>query len=245
MMSPSKSQNGHDSAHPQDTWRIFERVYPTYDSINRILSLGMDLKWRRKLARLVVHSQSAEVLDLATGTADVLFLINQACPGERDLYGLDMSQGMLSVAQRKLKRQRRPVQMSFVRSDAVALPFLENKFDAVTMAFGIRNLKDPPGALKEMFRVLRPQGHIYILEFSLPENRFVRSLALVYLRICVPLFGGLCSGHWKAYQYLSRSVEVFPYGQNFCRWVRDAGFSNIRVFPVLWGMASIYQARKE
>ena len=228
----------------QETWRIFERIFSRYDAVNRILSLGMDNRWRNRLAEKVNCPADGRILDLATGTADVLLAISRRSTVPLKLYGLDMAENMLRVARVKFGRQGSAQPVCFVKADCMRLPFPADTFDTATMAFGIRNMPDPLISLQEIFRVLKPGGCVLILEFSLPDHPLIRPAALLYLRAVVPGLGGLCSGDREAYRYLSRSVEGFPSGESFCQWLRAAGFEGIRIDPILWGMSSIYQAQK-
>lgn len=227
----------------QESWPMFERIASRYDAVNRILSLGMDRSWRRRLAGKVIGLTGGRILDVATGTGDVLWEIACHSAAPFQLYGLDRAENMLRLARDKSRRffSRH---VDFLKADALHLPFPADIFDAVTMGFGIRNMPDPPGVLQEIARVLKPGGRVFILEFSLPANRLIRRAALLYLRGVVPVVGGFFSGNIKAYRYLTRSVEHFPCGDNFCRWLRQSGFSDIRTEPILWGMSSIYSAQK-
>ncbi len=227
----------------QESWPMFERIASRYDAVNRILSLGMDRSWRRRLAGKVNGLTGGRILDVATGTGDVLMELARHSAAPLKLYGLDQAESMLQIAREKSRRfSCRHV--DFLKADALHLPFSADIFDAVTMGFGIRNMPDPPGVLQEIARVLKPGGRVFILEFSLPANRLIRRAALLYLRGVVPVVGGFFSGNVKAYRYLTRSVEYFPCGDNFCRWLRQNEFVNITTDSVLWGMASIYSAQK-
>jgi demethylmenaquinone methyltransferase/2-methoxy-6-polyprenyl-1,4-benzoquinol methylase len=223
---------------------MFERISSRYDAVNRILSLGLDLRWRGRLAEKVSCPSHGRILDLATGTGDVLWAISRRSAVPLKLYGLDRAENMLRLAQKKSGRHSSGQQVCLLKADAMRLPFQTGTFDAVTMAFGIRNVLSPVRSLQEMFRVLKPGGRVFILEFSLPANSFIRPAALLYLRFIVPWLGGLCSEDREAYRYLSRSVEGFPCGENFCQWLRMAGFVDIDIDSILWGMSSLYLAQK-
>ncbi len=228
---------------PQESWPMFERISSRYDAVNRILSLGMDRSWRRRLAGKVTGLTSGRILDVATGTGDILREIARHGAAPFKLYGLDRAESMLRLAREKFScLSSRHV--LFLKADAMHLPFPSDIFDAVTMGFGIRNMPDPSGVLREIARVLQPGGRVFILEFSLPANKWIRLAALLYLRGVVPVVGGFFSGNIKAYRYLTRSVEHFPCGDDFCQWLRQSGFSDIRTEPILWGMSSIYSAQK-
>ena len=239
-----RDKHNHSISAPRETWRMFNRIFSRYDAVNRILSLGMDTRWRDRLAGKVSLPPGGRVLDLATGTADLLLAISRRSPVSLKLYGLDMAENMLFIARDKSRKRASGQAVSFLKADGMRLPFSADTFAAVTMAFGIRNMPDPQITLNEIFRVLKPGGGVFILEFSLPDNAFIRPAALLYLRAVVPAVGGFCSGDIAAYRYLSRSIEGFPHGENFCRWMRATGFSGIKIDPLFWGMASIYQAEK-
>jgi len=225
------------------SWPMFERIASRYDAVNRILSLGMDRSWRRRLAGKVTGLTGGRILDVATGTGDVLGEIACQSAAPFQLFGLDRAENMLRLAREKSRRFF-PHHVDFLKADALHLPFPADIFDAVTMGFGIRNMPDPPGVLQEIARVLKPGGRVFILEFSLPANSLIRRAALLYLRGVVPVVGGFLSGNIKAYRYLTRSVEQFPCVDNFCRWLRQKEFMHITTDSVLWGMASIYSAQK-
>lgn len=225
---------------PRDrVWEMFDRIAGRYDMANRLLSLGRDLAWRRQFNRHLPEQPAIRVLDLATGTADVLVLLARHAPGLSGI-GLDMSPGMLAYAQAKLRDRGLIPSLSLVRGDATCLGIQTECFDAVTMAFGIRNVVNVQDALREMYRVLKPRGRALILEFSLPENRFVRTLYLVYLRRILPWLGGLLSGDPTAYHYLKETVETFPYGHVFCNLMTNAGFRNVQTQPLTFGVATLY-----
>lgn len=221
---------------------MFDAIAPRYDLLNRVLSLRRDVAWRRRLAVLVGRHRPGRVLDLATGTGDVLAALAEAGAAEAAV-GLDMSAEMLALAQAKLKTGA-PGVFNIIRGDAAGTAFSDGTFDAVTVAFGIRNMPDAPGALDEMRRVLKPGGRAYVLEFSLPANPLVRALYLAYFRFAVPAVGGWLSRNRPAYAYLNRSVEQFPRGREFCQMMTAAGFAGVTFEPLTFGIAAIYQGVK-
>jgi len=223
-----------------DISKLFDRIAIRYDIFNRISSLGLDVIWRRKLASNLKGQKSLKILDLATGTGDIfLSLFNNEC----DLsyaVGIDTSAEMLAIAKEKLSAY--PV--SLIQGDAVNPAFADNEFDIVTCAFGIRNFTDANISLKQMLRVLKPAGKILILEFSLPSNRIIKILYLFYLRYIIPILGKIIAGDFAAYRYLSRTIQTFPSGNDFCEQIRNAGFANVLAVPLTFGVVTLYSAVK-
>lgn len=221
-------------------WRMFDRIARRYDLLNRLLSFGRDRAWRAALVRGIPHTDSLRVLDLATGTADVLLAAARARPSLKLGLGIDPSGGMLALGRQKIQRRSGFAPLRLTRGDACVLPLADACMDVITMAFGIRNVADVDAALRDMRRILRPQGRALILEFSLPENRLLRRGYLLYFRHVLPRIGGLISGDAAAYRYLNQTVEQFPYGAAFCAKMRAAGFAEVSARPLTFGVATIY-----
>lgn len=226
------------------SWQMFDRIARRYDLLNRLLSLGRDIAWRKRLAKHLPPGEQLHVLDVATGTADVLLFLHDACTRIGFGVGVDMSFGMLGYGMRKVRGRGEQCRFRLVRGDAVGLPVRENAFDAVTIAFGIRNVADAAAGLREMYRALKPGGRVLILEFSLPRNRLMRWGYLVYFRHVLPRIGGLVSGDEPAYRYLNETVETFPYGEAFCTLLRGAGFRAVKALPYTFGIATLYIGEK-
>ena len=220
---------------------MFDRIAHRYDLLNRMLSFGQDSLWRRRVARLLPKGSDLHLLDLATGTADLLLSLQRRSERIEFGVGLDMAGRMLAIGRQKIARSKQDDNLTLVRSDACRLPFCDGTFNAVAIAFGIRNVIDIPLALREMHRVLKPNGRALILEFSLPENRFVRNIYLLYFRHILPTVGALISGDSQAYRYLNETVETFPSGQDFCQLMETAGFTNVKANRLTLGVATIYQ----
>ena len=220
--------------------RMFDRIAPRYDLLNRLLSGRRDVVWRRRLAAMIPDGDRLQVLDVATGTADVILTILKRRKNVAEGVGLDMAGQMLLLGQKKAVADGFRDRLRFVHGDALALPFAPESFDAVTIAFGIRNVVDVPLALREMRRILKPGGKALILEFSLPTNRLLRAGYLMYFRHVLPRLGSLISGDGSAYRYLNETVEDFPYGSAFCRLMEEAGFVEVRAEQLTCGIASIY-----
>ena len=226
-----------------DSWRMFDDISPRYDFLNHLLSLGLDISWRRRLATLLPKRKGQRILDVATGTADVLLALIKN-PNVQACFGVDMAEKMLAIARAKVARLGFEDRILLQHGDANQIPFNDNTFDAVTSAFGIRNMADPNQVLGEMRRVLNSGGRALILEFSLPGNKILRAAHLFYLRSVVPAIGGLISGHGAAYRYLNQTIERFSCGAAFCAIMEDAGFQNVSAHPLMGGIATIYCGEK-
>lgn len=228
----------------RQVWKMFDRISHRYDLLNRLLSAGQDTRWRARVAAHLPAGPDLRVLDLATGTADLLismFKRRRLSSG----VGIDMAEKMLEIGREKLKARDLDHQISLETGDATRIPFEDDSFDAVTISFGIRNVEDVEGCLKEMRRVLQSGGRAIVLEFSLPSNRIVRQGYLFYFRHILPKLGGLISGDQSAYAYLNKTVETFPYGESFCDLMREAGFTAVQQRPLTFGIATIYQGDKQ
>ena len=228
----------------KNSWKLFNRIAQRYDFLNHILSFGQDILWRRQLARQLSHYQPCSLLDIATGTADQLLSIHHYHPRLQQSFGLDMSNAMLRIAKEKLEKKDFLAKTLLVHGNALALPFQSNSVDAVSLSFGIRNVPDYRRCLDEIHRVLNNRGMVFILEFSLPQNRFIRRLYQFYFRIILPAIGGYISGNREAYRYLNKSSEAFPYGNAFCQLMIQAGFNQVRSSHLSMGVVTLYQGQK-
>lgn len=227
-----------------ESWKIFNLISKRYDLLNRLLSLGLDVRWRRKLLSFIPERPNLKLLDLATGTADVAIAIVENKNNIHSAIGIDMAQEMLKIGQEKVSRHNLGDRITLEKADAQELPFQENTFDLTTIAFGIRNMPDLRLALMEMFRVLKPGGRSLILEFSIPENILLRFGYIVYLRVIVPIVGFLFSGNYVAYKYLNQTIEQFPYGDRFCKILKQMGYQRVEAHLLLGGVATIYVGEK-
>ena len=227
-----------------DSWRMFDEISSRYDLLNRLLSFGLDVFWRRQLLRFLPAQHNQKLLDLATGTADVPLTLVRRNKNIEYAVGIDLADKMLAVGRAKVTRAKLEDKILLTHGDASHIAFNADVFNVVTMAFGIRNVEDPLQVLREMHRVLKPQDRALILEFSLPENKALRAAHLFYLRTVVPIVGGLISGHGEAYRYLNQTIERFPRGAAFCAIMADAGFHNVTAHPLLGGIATIYVGEK-
>jgi demethylmenaquinone methyltransferase/2-methoxy-6-polyprenyl-1,4-benzoquinol methylase len=212
---------------------LFSAIAERYDLANHLLSGGLDFLWRRRAARLVASWQPGTVLDLATGSGDLALTIQKACP-QAIVLGADFCQPMLVIAQQKgLQR--------LVVADALQLPFGDAAFDVITVAFGLRNMESWSTALAEMARVLRPGGHLLVLDFSVPPAP-LRWAYRPYLHFVLPRIASLLTGEKAAYDYLGASIESFPSGAAMCALIAAAGFSTVHAEPLSGGIVSLYTA---
>ncbi len=219
---------------------MFSEIAPRYDLLNRLLSFGADLRWRRRAVGLALERRPARILDLATGTGDLALLLKQTAPGA-EVVGADFAPPMLELARKKARE--RGLAVRFLEADALALPFPEGAFDAITIAFGFRNFADYRRALGELHRVLAPGGRLVILEFPPPPKGAFGLVYRVYFQRFLPLLGGLISGNFGAYRYLPESVEAFPPPETLKALMEEAGFS-VRYELLTFGVAAIHVGDK-
>jgi demethylmenaquinone methyltransferase/2-methoxy-6-polyprenyl-1,4-benzoquinol methylase len=227
-----------------DVWKMFNQISPTYDRANRILSLGIDQYWRKKVARFLPHKEKIRLLDCATGTGDQIFSLMKKSRRVHQAVGVDLASEMLRIGKRKLKDKPYAHRVTLQQASVLSLPFIDDSFDCATISFGIRNVPDPAVCLKEIYRVLSPGGRILVLEFSLPKNRKLKAAHLYYLRHCLPKIGAFISKDKHAYTYLNETIETFPSGGTFCNLLTDAGFKNVKEHPLTFGIVTLYQGDK-
>lgn len=221
---------------------MFDTISGNYDGMNRVISFGVDTVWRKKVIRLVSDKQPLHALDIATGTGDLA--ISMAQKGIQNIVGLDLSHGMLEVAQKKIDAKNLKGQIKMVQGDSEALPFDENSFDAITVAFGVRNFEHLENGLNEIYRVLKPGGIFVVLETSVPTKTPFKQGYKIYSQRILPTLGKLFSKDKSAYKYLSDSAAAFPYGEKFNNILRKIGFTSVKDAPQTFGVATIYTASK-
>lgn len=219
--------------------RMFDTISPAYDLMNRIISLGQDGYWRRSAINEIAEYRNGNILDIATGTGDMAFMIYEMLSPE-SVTGCDISEGMLQVAEMKAARTVRDKRISFCVGDCSALPFDDGKFDAATVAFGVRNFKDLLLGLTEISRVLKPGGKVSILELTVPENRLYRLGYDIYTKTVIPLLGKIITGDSKAYGYLGKSIHAMPQGKKMLSLLEKAGFTDCSFRYMTLGACAVY-----
>jgi len=222
---------------------MFDDIAPRYDLLNRLLSFGIDRRWRSFAVRQLSIPRGGRVLDVATGTGDVALEIARQTDPSVQIVGADFTQGMLVQGKAKIAATSHALRIELVNAPCESLPLPGDLFDGVTIAFGIRNVVDRPAGLREMCRVLRPGGRVVILEFSQPKNRLFRSLYYFYFLRVLPWIGGLFSRR-SAYQYLPDSVLEFPDQEDFKALMAEAGFRDLRHHDLTGGIATVYVGSK-
>lgn len=229
----------------KETYQLFNKIAFRYDFMNHLLSLGLDIYWRRYFRKfLPSHLQNIDALDLATGTGDVAFELALS-PKVNKIVATDLSAGMLELAQKKSLYKKNAQKIEWSIGDGVEIPFSDNSFNVVTLSFGLRNFHDPLRSLQNIYRVLKPGGQVMIMEFSLPPNPLIRKFFLCYFRHSLPFIGHLFTGHGEAYRYFNQSVENFPYGENFVTLLKENSFKKIVWKQFSFGIASLYIGIKE
>ncbi|MFH4967764.1 bifunctional demethylmenaquinone methyltransferase/2-methoxy-6-polyprenyl-1,4-benzoquinol methylase UbiE [Gaetbulibacter sp. M240] len=221
---------------------MFDTISKEYDGLNRVISFGIDVKWRNKVVDMVAKTEPENILDIATGTGDLA--INLAKTGASKIVGLDISSGMLEIGKSKIKHRGLDQKIEMVLGDSEQMPFEANSFDAITVAFGVRNFEDLEQGLKDIYRVLKPGGTFVILETSVPAKTPYKQGYQFYSKTILPLIGRIFSKDKSAYQYLSESASVFPYGEALNNILRKIGFINVEDFPQTFGVATIYKSSK-
>jgi len=222
--------------------KMFDNISEDYDGLNRVISFGIDVSWRKKVVKLVGENNPKQILDIATGTGDLALMMSQINP-ER-IVGLDISEGMLQVGRQKVAKANLSNKIEMVVGDSENIPFPDNTFDAITVSFGVRNFENLDKGLTEIFRVLKPGGKFVVLETSNPTKFPFKQGYKLYTNFILPIIGKLFSKDKVAYSYLSETANSFPFGEAFNNILQKNGFKNARNTPVTFGVASIYTALK-
>ena len=222
--------------------QMFDTISENYDGLNRVISFGIDIKWRKRVVAILKKKKPEILLDIATGTGDLA--INLVQTGARKIVGLDISPGMLEVGKKKVLEKHMEKTIEMIEGDSENLPFEDNTFDAVTVAFGVRNFETLEKGLSEIHRVLKPTGTFVVLETSVPTKTPYKQGYHFYTKNILPRIGRLFSKDDSAYAYLSESASVFPHGENFNNILRKIGFIDVVNKPQTFGVASIYVATK-
>ena len=231
-----------DTAKKQQVEEMFDSISGRYDFLNRFLSMGIDISWRKTAIKELEKTQPRFILDVATGTAD--FALQAMSLNPIKITGIDLSEGMLSKGRIKIKEKQLEKTIELIKGDSENLPFDANIFDATTVAFGVRNFEHLQIGLNEIYRVLKPGGKIVVLEFSKPKSFPMKQLFGIYSRFFMPFWGKLIAKHETAYSYLPASVQAFPEGEDFLKYLRISGFSQVKHQPLTFGICSIYTGIK-
>ncbi len=228
----------------KNVWKVFDQISPSYDLLNHILSFGTDFYWRKQLIKHLPKKQKIYLLDLATGTADQLIAIVKHAKQVKSALGIDLSEKMLRIGQKKIIDKPYAHQMTLLKGDATHIAMENASIDCITISFGIRNVLDTNKCLEECMRVLKDNGRLLILEFSIPKNRLIKLSYLFYLRHILPNIGGMISKDKKAYQYLNQTIETFPHGKAFCTFLKKQGFVHVKAYPMTFGIVTLYIGEK-
>lgn len=221
---------------------MFDTISQEYDGLNRVISFGIDLRWRKKVIDWVASFTPDTVLDIATGTGDLAVALCKTTATK--IVGLDISPGMLEVGKQKVNHHGVNDRVEMILGDGEKLPFDDAHFDAVTIAFGVRNFEHLDQGLSEVFRVLKPKGVLVILETSVPTNPIFKAGYFIHTRLILPVIGRIFSKDKVAYSYLSESAAKFPFGKAFNNILRKNGFTQTKHYPQTMGVATIYVAQK-
>ena len=222
---------------------MFDGIAGKYDFMNRFLSAGIDVRWRKKAIKILAKDNPAHVLDMATGTADMAIMACKLLKGTR-ITGIDLSEGMLEVGRKKVEKENLTGRIQLQLGDSEAIKFSENTFDAVMAAFGVRNFGNLEKGLSEMHRVMKPGAQLVILEFSKPEKRAIRGLYNIYMRLVAPTVARWFRQNREAYEYLQESADAFPERRNFVEILNKLGFTETGYKPLSLGICCIYTGRK-
>lgn len=241
-MSSVKPYNSADKSKKEEVAEMFDNISGSYDFLNRSLSMGVDISWRKKTVKQVKATGANHVLDIATGTGDLAIMMVKRGIGA--VTGADLSAGMLKVGEKKVKEQGLESQIKLIQADSEQLPFADETFDAATIAFGIRNFENPVKGMTEIRRTLKPGSTLFILEFSKPTRFPFKQFFGFYFRFVLPVWGKMISKDSSAYSYLPESINAFPHGRAFLDLMEQAGFKNAKQQKLAFGVASLYSATK-
>jgi len=236
-----KPYKNSDLGKKEQVAKMFDAISKNYDGLNRVISLGIDIKWRKKVVEIVGKNNPKQILDIATGTGDLALMMAELNPDK--IIGLDISEGMLAVGKEKIANVNLSEKIEMVVGDSEEMPFDDNTFDAITVSFGVRNFANLDKGIQEIARVLKPSGVLVILETSNPTKFPFKQGYKLYTNLFLPVIGKLFSKDKVAYSYLSESANSFPFGTAFNNILQKNGFTHTEDKPVTFGVATIYTAR--
>ncbi|WP_235297068.1 bifunctional demethylmenaquinone methyltransferase/2-methoxy-6-polyprenyl-1,4-benzoquinol methylase UbiE [Portibacter marinus] len=242
MSKSIKPYKDSEAGKKEQVTEMFDNISGNYDVMNRIITFGMDKGWRRKVKQLMTEEGIEIVLDVATGTGDMVFMYAESDIDQ--IIGLDISNGMLDIARKRSSKYKLSDRVQFQNGDAEKLPFEEASFDAVSVSYGIRNFEDLELGLGEILRVLKPGGRLVVLETSVPKSALMRFGYGLHTKLFIPLVGRLFSKDKNAYSYLSNSAHVFPYGEELKAIMLKVGYQSVEIMPQAGGISTIYKALK-
>lgn len=242
MSSTVKPYSDSESGKKEQVEQMFDNISGKYDLLNRVLSMGIDTSWRKKVVKKVQSVQPKNILDIATGTGDLA--IQMAKSTTAKVTGFDLSAGMLEVGRKKVAEQNLNERIQMIQGDAENMPFENDSFDCITVAFGVRNFENLEKGLNEIYRVLKPGGKFLILEFSQPESFPMKQLYGFYSKRILPEIGKRISKDTSAYTYLPESVKAFPYGEKMKKILKKRKFTEVSDKKLTFGIASIYESLK-
>ncbi|NHM00705.1 bifunctional demethylmenaquinone methyltransferase/2-methoxy-6-polyprenyl-1,4-benzoquinol methylase UbiE [Flavobacterium difficile] len=243
MSKTIKPYQDSDTSKKEQVAQMFDTISGNYDGLNKIISLGTDAAWKKKILKMVQLQNPTNILDIATGTGDLAILF--AATSAKEIIGLDISHGMLEVGKKKILDKKLESKIQMVLGDGEQIPYADNYFDVITIAYGVRNFENLDKGLSEVLRVLKPNGLLLILETSVPTKFPVKQGYYVYTNFIMPAIGKLFSKDKKAYAYLSNSAQNFPFGEALNNILRKIGFIDVKHLPQTLGVATIYKASKK
>ncbi len=239
IIKPYKDSN---AGKKEQVTTMFDNISKEYDGLNRVISFGIDISWRKKVTEIVSRNNPKQILDIATGTGDLALMMSQVNPDK--IIGLDISAGMLGVGKQKVAKANLSDKIEMIVGDSENMPFHDDTFDAITVSFGVRNFANLDKGLKEVRRVLKPNGTFVILETSNPTKFPFKQGYKFYTSFILPIIGKIFSRDKMAYSYLCESANSFPFGKAFDNILQKNGFINTEYKPVTFGVATIYSAIK-
>ena len=243
MTQEVKPYNEENSTKKEQVTKMFDTISGEYDGLNRMISLGLDQKWRANVVEMIAATQPDVIMDIATGTGDLVIQMAQKTNASK-LIGLDISSGMLEVGKIKVKKEKLDNRIEMILGDSENLPFEDNSIDAITVSYGVRNFENLEKGLSEIRRVLKTQGILVILETSVPSKFPFKQGYYVFSKLVVPTIGKIFSKDKTAYGYLQKSASTFPYGEKFNNILKKVGFNDVEYFLQFHGASTIYKAIK-